>query len=70
LFPTLPYHNLAAAHKYLTLHVAADSPYRSLDQGSWWTVAREVFRGANTPLRGSDRTLVRQVPQTQERRVA
>lgn len=43
LFPSLPYHNLAAAHDYLVAHAAKDSPYRSLDQGSWWRVARDVF---------------------------
>jgi fatty acid desaturase len=44
LFPSLPYHNLAAAHYYLLKHVAADSPYRSLDRPGWWSVARHAFR--------------------------
>lgn len=44
LFPSLPYHNLAAAHYHLLEHVAADSPYRSLDRPSWWSVARHAFR--------------------------
>ncbi len=43
LFPTLPYHNLAAAHAYLERELPADSPYRSLDQPSWWSVARKMF---------------------------
>jgi len=43
LFPTLPYHNLKAAHAYLVEHLPADSPYRSLDQSSWWPVARKTL---------------------------
>jgi len=70
LFPTLPYHNLSAAHRYLMHHVAADSPYRSLDQGSWWHVAREVFRGTNTPQRGGARPPVSTSADSAQRRVA
>lgn len=44
LFPTLPYHNLAAAHAYLTEQLPADSPYRELDQPGWWSVARKMFQ--------------------------
>jgi fatty acid desaturase len=43
LFPTLPYHNLAAAHAYLLSRLPANSPYRALDEGSWWNVARGVL---------------------------
>ncbi|MDX1947936.1 MAG: fatty acid desaturase [Pirellulaceae bacterium] len=43
LFPTLPYHNLKAAHNYLVEHLPADSPYRQLDQPSWWSVARRTL---------------------------
>lgn len=43
LFPTLPYHNLAVAHAYLERELPADSPYRSLSQPSWWSVARKMF---------------------------
>ena len=45
LFPSLPYHNLAAAHAYLLRELPADSPYRTLDQTSWWSVARSTLRG-------------------------
>jgi fatty acid desaturase len=44
LFPTLPYHNLSAAHGYLLESLPADSPYRSLDQPGWWSVARHTLR--------------------------
>jgi fatty acid desaturase len=43
LFPTLPYHNLKAAHGYLVENLPADSPYRSLDQSTWWSVARQTL---------------------------
>ena len=45
LFPTLPYHNLQAAHKYLATNLPIDSPYHALDQVSWWPVAsRTLFK--------------------------
>jgi fatty acid desaturase len=43
LFPTLPYHNLKAAHEYLLVHLPPDSPYRLLDEKSWWPVARKTL---------------------------
>jgi fatty acid desaturase len=43
LFPSLPYHNLRAAHEYLLVHLPTDSPYRSLDERSWWSVARKTL---------------------------
>jgi fatty acid desaturase len=44
LFPTLPYHNLAAAHHHLLQELPASSPYHSLDQVSWWHVASQMLR--------------------------
>lgn len=47
LFPSMPYHNLKAAHEHLVRQLPADSPYRGLDQPGWWSVARRtVFGGA------------------------
>jgi fatty acid desaturase len=46
LFPSLPYHNLSAAHAHLTQHLPADSPYHGLCQPSWWSVAKHAFRQA------------------------
>jgi len=43
IFPTLPYHNLKAAHAYLVKHLPTDSPYRALDQSSWWSVAKKTL---------------------------
>jgi fatty acid desaturase len=49
LFPSLPYHNLAAAHAYLTEHLPADSPYHGLDQPGWWPVAKRTIFGGGRP---------------------
>jgi fatty acid desaturase len=46
LFPSLPYHNLAAAHEHLMRTLPDDSPYRRLDQPGWWPVARRTIWGA------------------------
>lgn len=43
LFPSLPYHNLQAAHGYLTARLPEGSPYRSLEQPGWWPVARQTL---------------------------
>lgn len=51
LFPSLPYHHLKAAHNYLIEKLPADSPYRQLDQPSWWSVAsRTMFVSTKTKL--------------------
>jgi fatty acid desaturase len=44
LFPSLPYHNLSAAHKRLKESLPADSPYHLLEQPSWWSTARHIFQ--------------------------
>ena len=44
LFPTIPYHNLPAAHEHLSEHLPEDSVYHSLDQPSWWHTARQTLR--------------------------
>ncbi|MDV6030986.1 MAG: fatty acid desaturase [Phycisphaera sp. RhM] len=43
LFPSLPYHNLRAADQYLMQILPADSPYRDLQQPSWFAVARKTI---------------------------
>jgi fatty acid desaturase len=45
LFPSLPYHNLKAAHAHLSATLPADSPYHGLDQPGWWPVARRTIFG-------------------------
>jgi len=45
LFPSMPYHNLKAAHTHLVKVLPGDSPYLGLDQPSWWSVARVTLLG-------------------------
>ena len=44
MFPSLPYHNLANAHKFLIAELPEDSPYRDLTQPGWWSVAKNMLR--------------------------
>jgi len=50
LFPSLPYHNLKAAHAHLAATLPADSPYHGLDQPGWWAVARRTIFGHAEPV--------------------
>jgi fatty acid desaturase len=45
LFPSMPYHNLQAAHEYLVASLPGDSPYLALDRPGWWSVARRTLFG-------------------------
>ena len=45
LFPSLPYHNLSTAHSRLLERLPLESPYRELDQITWWSVARRTLLG-------------------------
>ena len=45
LFPSLPYHNLQAAHEHLVASLPGDSPYLTLDRPGWWSVARRTLFG-------------------------
>ena len=40
LFPTIPYHNLPAAHDHLIQTLPWDSQYHDLDRPGWWDTAR------------------------------
>jgi len=44
LFPTIPYHNLPAAHAHLTEQLPDDSTYHSLDRPGWWHTAKQTLR--------------------------
>ena len=44
LFPTIPYHNLPAAHQHLTETLPEDSVYHTLDQPGWWHTAKETLQ--------------------------
>ena len=43
LFPTIPYHNLPAAHTLMTEQLPADSVYHTLDQPGWWHTAKQTL---------------------------
>jgi hypothetical protein len=53
LFPSMPYHHLKQAHEHLTATLPAESPYLSLDQAGWWSVARRTLGGTPQPTRGA-----------------
>lgn len=46
LFPTLPYHSLAAAHAKILRTVPADSPYHSVNEPNLTTAIRKLWRSA------------------------
>ncbi len=46
LFPALPYHNLARAHRRLVEKLPASSPYHTTVFDSYWSVLRELLADA------------------------
>jgi fatty acid desaturase len=48
LFPSLPYHNLPAAHRRLMEQLPADSPYRLTESDSLWSTIAQLWRTAGT----------------------
>jgi fatty acid desaturase len=46
LFPSLPYHSLATAHKRLMAELPADSLYRDTVYPGFWSVMKDVVRNA------------------------
>ena len=48
LFPSMPYHNLRAADRYLMETLPKDSPYRDLQQPSWFSVSSRTISSALT----------------------
>ena len=66
LFPGLPYHNLAKAHRRLMEHLPSDSPYRQTVFPSYWAAASELITSArrhtqqqSQVCRGLDSTPIR-----------
>ena len=51
LFPTLPYHNLAQAHKRLMDELPADSPYRATVSPGLWTSLGELWNRSRSAVR-------------------
>lgn len=46
LFPSLPYHSLAEAHRRLMAQLPADSPYRQTESPGLWSSLRTLWRNA------------------------
>jgi fatty acid desaturase len=44
LFPSLPYHNLAEAHRRLMVELPTDSPYRATEESSLLSALRRLWR--------------------------
>ena len=61
LFPTLPYHNLKAAHEYLLVHLPPESPYRSLDETRAAYYERYRFADVFANVVRAPKTLVDQI---------
>ena len=54
LFPSLPYHNLAAAHRRLLRELPADSPYHDAVYPSYFSVLREMWQHSRNHKDRSD----------------
>lgn len=52
LFPSLPYHNLAKAHKRLMAELPADSPYRLTESPSLFASLRQLWRTSRAAAAG------------------
>ena len=56
LFPALPYHNLAEAHRRLVAMLPADSPYRLAESHSLIATLTDLWRRASASSRDAKRT--------------
>jgi fatty acid desaturase len=52
LFPTMPYHSMALAHRRLMSQLPADSPYRTTLRRNLFRAIREGLRGGTVARRG------------------
>ncbi len=76
LFPSMPYHNLATAHRRLMAELPADSPYRQVVYPTVWSVLRELihhsapspnFQRRSKPARPLDTCADSRCPATPQR---
>jgi fatty acid desaturase len=51
LFPSMPYHNLGAAHRRLKEKLPADSLYHAANEPSFWSAVHTLWRNARTAAR-------------------
>ena len=52
LFPSMPYHSLAEAHRRLMAGLPADSPYRQTESDSLWSTICQLWNEARASRRG------------------
>jgi fatty acid desaturase len=57
LFPSMPYHNLAKAHKRLMTELPANSPYRQTESPSLSAALVQLWRTSRTAARGGEDTV-------------
>jgi fatty acid desaturase len=57
LFPSMPYHNIRAAHKRLLAQLPVDSPYRQTVAHSIWPVIANLYQRAAEYQRGCGKPL-------------
>jgi fatty acid desaturase len=60
LFPSMPYHNMRAAHKRLMDKLPADSPYRQTVGTSVWATIANLWRRAADRRQLQESSLPRQ----------
>ena len=53
LFPSMPYHNLAEAHRRLMEQLPANSPYRQTESPGLWATLRQLVQDARAATRRS-----------------
>ncbi len=70
LFPSLPYHNLSTAHSRLLDRLPPLSPYRELDQVSWWSVASRTLLGSRNVPGSSRKALLSEGAEIDEGKVS
>ena len=51
LFPSMPYHSLAEAHRRLMAGLPADSPYRQTESDSLWSTIAQLWKEARSSRR-------------------
>ena len=66
LFPTLPYHNLAKAHRKLMAELPADSPYRLTESPSLWAAIKRLWATSKGAARAAKLPAQAPLPHSRE----
>lgn len=59
LFPSMPYHNLAEAHRRLMAQLPADSPYRQTESPGLWATLTQLWQEARASQQAGTRQPLR-----------